>query len=771
MMFKRANDYNVVFSTPSRTDKGSMPLGNGELGANVWATREKLCIYLSRSDALTECDRNVKLGWLTATFVPNILAFPHFRQELILEEGCVCLSLADSEGRQVTLRVFAERERNALRIGIESNFELETRWAYKTWRTEENRHVNDMGFDQTALTGVAESADCQVFEEDYTLIYHENQTSIIPHVAELEALGDCLNEIPDELTGRVFGGILRVQPQYKSGSAGEMITIGMQAEATLFTFSEQPKEGTETYLRKQIRLSRGGKNFLQARAETKDFWKNYFEKSYLYVEGDKPKEIRYSTFYKNLDYEDTSANETDSWVTRAYILSKYMQKCCIGAKYPIRFNGGHFNLGVGIPYGQATMPESIGTETPYPPKLHYSPDERSWGHMLLWQNERLPYYSLLAQGDSEPVRKFLEYYCSFGKINRIKAKKYYGAEGAYNTEIMTSFGLSPNYLYGYDRAGLPDGYVTNRYGGAVDISPGLEQAYFLIAYSEYTSDETFFRETALPYILDLFRYIETRFPLRENGKLIIEPLNSIETYWDTKNPVTVVAGLHAVLERIAAHPLPAKEQKYFREFEKIVPEYTFRQREGQILCPAETYSEERHNVESPEIYAIFPFDNQIERISLSTARRTFAVALSESRNFQGMAQGDSSQAESFCGWHYEGIVAAILNQTDIAKQILEYNCSYRHKNARFPAFWGPAYDSLPDTDHAANIQTQLQYMVMRREGDTIHLLPAFPREWKCCFRLWVDRETFVSCTYEDGQIKTCECNNTKYQLVLDDTKN
>lgn len=62
-------------------------------------------------------------------------------------------------------------------------------------------------------------------------------------------------------------------------------------------------------------------------------------------------------------------------------------------------------------------------------------------------------------------------------------------------------------------------------------------------------------------------------------------------------------------------------------------------------------------------------------------------------------------------------------------------------------------------------------MVMRREGDTIHLLPAFPREWKCCFRLWVDRETFVSCTYEDGQIKTCECNNPKYQLVLDDTKN
>jgi hypothetical protein len=35
-MIERLDQYNVVWDSPSRDASGSMPIGNGDLGANVW---------------------------------------------------------------------------------------------------------------------------------------------------------------------------------------------------------------------------------------------------------------------------------------------------------------------------------------------------------------------------------------------------------------------------------------------------------------------------------------------------------------------------------------------------------------------------------------------------------------------------------------------------------------------------------------------------------------------------------------------------------------
>ena len=46
------NQYSVAWDSPSKNSSGAMPIGNGEVGANVWMEENgNLVFYLSRTDA------------------------------------------------------------------------------------------------------------------------------------------------------------------------------------------------------------------------------------------------------------------------------------------------------------------------------------------------------------------------------------------------------------------------------------------------------------------------------------------------------------------------------------------------------------------------------------------------------------------------------------------------------------------------------------------------------------------------------------------------
>ncbi len=83
--------YNVVWTTPSKDAAGSMPLGNGEVGINLWVEESgDLHFYISRSDSLSEISRLLKVGQVRVSLSPNpFLTGAPFRQELKLCDG-VC---------------------------------------------------------------------------------------------------------------------------------------------------------------------------------------------------------------------------------------------------------------------------------------------------------------------------------------------------------------------------------------------------------------------------------------------------------------------------------------------------------------------------------------------------------------------------------------------------------------------------------------------------------------------------------------------------------
>ena len=72
---------------------------------------------------------------------------------------------------------------------------------------------------------------------------------------------------------------------------------------------------------------------------------------------------------------------------------------------------------------------------------------------------------------------------------------------------------------------------------------------------------------------------------------------------------------------------------------------------------------------------------------------------------------------------------------------------------RWPAFWGPNFNWCPDEDEGGIYQNVIQSMLMQYEGDKIFLLPAWPKDWNCDFKLHAPRNTTVEGRVENGELK------------------
>ena len=99
---KKLNEYNVVWESPSKDHNGSMPIGNGDIGLNVWVEEDgDLLFYIAKNDSWSENGRLLKLGLVRVQLSPTPFAsgFP-FKQELKLRQGEIAIS-AGKEGSEV----------------------------------------------------------------------------------------------------------------------------------------------------------------------------------------------------------------------------------------------------------------------------------------------------------------------------------------------------------------------------------------------------------------------------------------------------------------------------------------------------------------------------------------------------------------------------------------------------------------------------------------------------------------------------------------------
>jgi hypothetical protein len=709
--------YNVVWDSPGHDASDSMPVGNGVVGLNVWAEEGgDLLFYVARVDAWSECERLLKLGRIRISVSPNPFAKGRpFRQSLILREGRIEIS-AGEPGREVVISLFVDAHGPNVFVECVSSAPVAIAAAVENWRTEERTLADQAELESAWVLRDAppdvvrrearESADVFVDDPAAVVWYHRNERSVVPYTVGYQGLGEIRGYFPDPLIRRTFGGRLSSAELRKSGPgriAGERLR---KATIRITTHSSQTPSPSE-WLARIHDLETAPGDVASRRRATAAWWEEFWNRSWIYAgKGSGP----------------------ESLVTASYIYQRWMIAGASRGAFPPKFNGSIFTI-----------------EPKFTESQPFNADWRKWGGCYWWQNTRLPYYPMLAAGDFDLMAPLFDFYDAAVPGCRARAKLYYGAEGVYFPETMTTFAAYGNGDYGWNRAGLDRSVVLAPWWQWA-WQQSLELARLMLDYAAYTGDARFLAERALPMVRESLLFFDSRFGRDERGRLRIAPTQALETYSrDVVNDMPSVAGLHSVCEALDALPPGTGspgDRDLWRRMKASLPDLPMRVVEGRIAAaPAEIFTDKRSNVETPELYGLFPF-----RV-LGFGRPGFEGALEAYRR---------RPDRSHVGWTQDGLFAALLGLTDEAREDLIAKAGNGNPAFRFPAMWGPNFDWLPDQDHGGNLMNLLQLMLLQADGDRIVLLPAWPREWDVSFKLHAPKRTTVECVYRNGKIERLE---------------
>jgi alpha-L-fucosidase 2 len=222
--------------------------------------------------------------------------------------------------------------------------------------------------------------------------------------------------------------------------------------------------------------------------------------------------------------------------------------------------------------------------------------------------------------------------------------------------------------------------------------------------------------------------------------LVMHPAQSLETWWDCTNPMPELAGLHAVTERLLQLPpkkSSAAERTFWQAFAKKLPPLPTRQLGGvEMLAPADQFANKR-NIENPELYAVFPF----RLVAFEKANARLGLEALKQRTDRGNR-----------GWRQDDIFMAYLGLADQAWHNVVGRARNKDPRSRFPAFWGPNYDWVPDQDHGGVLMKAVQAMLLQTDGRKIYLLPAWPQGWDVDFKLHAPYQTVVQATVRGDKV-------------------
>lgn len=118
---QRMARYNVVWNSPSQDASGVMPIGNGDIGAGVYAIENSdLYLLLSKNDAFNSSGDIYKTGRVRVALNPNPFksGIP-FRQTLDLPSGSIRI-----EADGVTVRVWVDALRPVYHVEIAAPREI-----------------------------------------------------------------------------------------------------------------------------------------------------------------------------------------------------------------------------------------------------------------------------------------------------------------------------------------------------------------------------------------------------------------------------------------------------------------------------------------------------------------------------------------------------------------------------------------------------------------------------------------------------------------------
>ena len=731
------DESNVVWESPSTNAAGSMPIGNGDLGLNVWVEEDgDLRFYIAKTDAWDQNGALLKLGGIRVSLSPNPFAkgLP-FRQELRLRDGEIRIQ-AGEVGRAATLRVWVDANQPVIRVEAETEQPSKLTVRLENWRTEKRLQAGEALWYYSWHVGGADgaclkkptpvevwlTADSVLDEGSQRVVwYHRNEESNWGYAFRQQGMADVMGRFKDPLLKRTFGAAIAC----KGLKRVDKLTLASAAPqkhhaVSLHPLTAQTESAREWLAQLDRQIARTERTDIgQARGKHQQWWREFWDRSFIRV-------TRAPLSGSLAEAED--GVQRARAITRAYALQRWVGACAGRGAFPIKFNGSLFTV-----------------DTKFVNGASYGPDGRLWGGDYWWQNTRLPYWPMLASGDFELMRPLFEMYFNRLPVERARTKAWFGCEGAFMAETASFWGMMSVGDYGYQRpASLAKGETEN---GVMRYywQPGLELTHMMLDYYEYTGDRTFFRERLAPMAEQYLLFYQTRFGSDAGGKLRITPAQSLETWANVVNPAPDVVALRQNVSRLLALPeglLPESLTKVCRDLRPALPEVALKQADGvTVIGFAGEIHCQRSNVENPELYPVYPYRNfGLGRPGLDIARATFERRMNK---------------ETW-GWQQSGMQAACLGLADEAALILAANVKMGNPAFRFPVMWGPNYDWVPDQDHGGNMLNTLQQMLLQADGRKILVLPAWPKGWEAEFKLHAPYGTTVEGTVRDGKMLKLE---------------
>ena len=717
----RAGD-DVTWTALGKNENDSMPIGNGDLAANVWTeTNGDLVLLVAKNDAWTELGKLVKLGRVRVRLEPNPFAGAvDFKQTLHLENGSVEIKSGAN-----ALRVWADANRPV--IHVEANLEQPAtlRAKLELWRTKThpyNEPSPDKGgmFEYGGHPVPVDFAADTVFpaEENQIAWCHFNTHSVYPLVLEQEHLGELKTKYADPLFHRCFGGML-TGPSLEANGDQELRSSAPAKDLRLdlVGLTETNVDAPPAWQNDMKRLAKevSGVDLKEAWAAHDKWWSDFWDRSWMHVTG-----------------TDEAAK-----VSQGYAMQRYMMAASSRGAFPVKFNGGLFTVGHDLPEHQESNDRN------------HNADFRAWGNSYWNQNNRLPYWPLLATGDFDLLRPWFGMYLNALPLAEERTRIYFHHDGASLPETMLVWGVPNLNDFGWDNSGheIQSNWQRYHIQGTMEVIAQMLDEYDL------TQDVDFARIEIIPFADQIVTYYGAHWPRGADGKIRMAPTQSLETYQlDAVNPTPDVAGLKSVLPRLLALPEDvsttdqrSKWGEVFRDLPAIptgktahgkLADYGQGDPNGAaIILPAEQYGKTQ-NSENPELYVAFPYRLYgVGKPELTLARNTYAA-----RRFP----------QDTC-WGQDGPQAAVLGLTDEAKKaaVAEFT---DYGDQRFRWFWRAGHDWIPDLDNGGTGMMTLQLMLLQCDGKRIQLLPAWPNNWTADFKLHAPYQTTVEGHVENGKL-------------------
>lgn len=195
---------NVEWSELGESSRDSMPLGNGDLAANIRVEENgDVCLYLAKSDSWSEMiarsEGLLKLGRIRLSFSPNSFKPWTFRQVLCLREGAVEL-MGGGPGKELRVKLWVDAHANVLRIEAESGQPVACRVQLEPLRIPEQQALKD-----ETLRSALHSDDIVAGRSDSIVWYYHNTREVAERLKEERA--NFNTESLDKLTsgGKIQG--------------------------------------------------------------------------------------------------------------------------------------------------------------------------------------------------------------------------------------------------------------------------------------------------------------------------------------------------------------------------------------------------------------------------------------------------------------------------------------------------------------------------------------------------------------------------------------